>query len=228
MTLRVFADHDRDVARTDYILAALRRELGPCVEAYVKWWFGGAFNGAGFVRGDGTSALVEFLYTQAGGQRGRPEPGTLGGIEVRIGVWPWVAELPIDVIVEEANRRFEEALPSGAWEPRVQRVCFWCYGQGAGDAAPLRTMAPEEVAAVLALALGGEARVGGGTTPPSVGDFDVEVTLPAPLAPDEVTRRIRTLWRRVDGSLFGAGAGLDALEALVPKLPGATVYARQF
>ena len=41
-----------DFARTNYILNQLRDFLGLSNESYVKWFYGGAFNGAGLTNKD--------------------------------------------------------------------------------------------------------------------------------------------------------------------------------
>jgi len=221
-----------DIALTNLMLARLRPVLGARAEAYVKWYVGGAFNGAGFDCG-GRYADVAFFHG------GAPETAAVAhSYRISCGhasVNTWEFELPG---VPEALRAAEQEFAGlRASTPdvltQVARLQVWLIYQS--SAATSAEDHRRIVSAILAVT-GGSPAIAGTPyeLPPDSGEWngDVEIVLPAPAPEAEMRARLARLFTNLgDQSLFGFGAmcpNHDGTHCSEKALRYAHLTARQF
>jgi hypothetical protein len=222
-----------DIALTNLMLARLRPVLGVRAEAYVKWYVGGAFNGAGFDCG-GRYADVSFFHDDT------PRTSAAVAQSYQIGcgyacVNTWEFELPG---VPEALRTAEQEFAGlRASTPgvltQVTRLQVWLIYQ---SAAATSAADHQRIASAIVSATGGSPAVAGTPyeLPPDSDEWngDVEIVLPAPAPEAEVRGRLARLFTNLgEQSLFGFGAmcpNHDGAHCAEKTLRYAHLTARQF
>jgi hypothetical protein len=222
-----------DIALTNLMLARLRPVLGARAEAYVKWYVGGAFNGAGFECG-GRFADVSFFHDDT------PRASAAVAHNYRIGcgqacVNTWEFDLPgVPEVLRAAADEFA-ALRASTPDvlTQVTRLQVWLIYQSSATTSPADHQ--RLVAAIVAVT-GGTPAVAGAPyeLPPDGGEWngDVEIVLPVPLAEAELRARLSRLFTNLgDQSLFGFGAmcpNHDGAHCPEKALRYAHLTARQF
>jgi hypothetical protein len=221
-----------DIALTNLMLARLRPVLGARAEAYVKWYVGGAFNGAGFECG-GRFADVSFFHDDT------PRTAAAVAQSYRIGcgyacVNTWEFELPgVAEALRDAEREFAALRVSAQVLTQVARIQVWHIFQSSSAT----SLADHQriVSEILAVT-GGAPAVAGAPyeLPPDSGEWngDVEIVLPAPVPEAEIRVRLGRLFTNLgDQSLFGFGAmcpNHDGAHCAEKALRYAHLTARQF
>lgn len=197
-----------DIALTNLMLARLRPVLGARAEAYVKWYVGGAFNGAGFECG-GRFADVSFFHEDSR----RTAAAVAQSYRIGCGyacVNTWEFELPG---VAEALRAAEQEFAAlRASSPgvltRVARLQVWVIYQSTTESSAVDHL---RLASAIVALTGGISTIAGSPyeLPPDSGEWngDVEVVWPTPIPEAEIQARLAPLFTNLgDQSLFGFGA----------------------
>ena len=222
-----------DIALTNLMLARLRPVLGARAEAYVKWYVGGAFNGAGFECG-GRFADVSFFHDDSR----RTSAAVAQSYRIGCGyacVNTWEFELPG---VAEALRAAEQefaALRASSAEvlAQVARLQVWVIFQSTAEASAVDHL---RLASAIVALTGGISTIAGAPyeLPADSGEWngDVEVVWPTPIPEAEIRARLAPLFTNLgDQSLFGFGAmcpNHDGAHCPEKALRYAHLTARQF
>lgn len=223
-----------DLALTNFMLARLRPLLQVRAEAYLKWYLGGAFNGAGYDCSGGQYADVAFYR----GDLPSTSAATMPPHQIRCGQVcvnaPLVDTRAVADVLAAADEEFAalRLRSSRGLLEQVTRFQVWLIYRST-DATSTADL--ERLAATVASATGGTTAFAGRpyTLPPDGDDWngDVELLLPAPVPEAALRARLAAFFALGDQTLFGFGATCpnhDGTNCPDPALRYAHLTARQF
>lgn len=218
----------KDLARSNYIAAAIRNLLGEVTEVYVKWWYGGAFNGAAWVS-PATSADVFFYRSRPGGRSDGLEVQFSRGTAVAHGV-PLRQEALSDAIAQ-ADRAFDAALSSSGETILniVRRLQLWVWMESSQALAATELSLLQKRLEVVLPGTVSATNVAPMPGPTEQWQADIDVTLFREQRHDDLIRCLVPLFPQVSGSMFGAGTtwSLEEDRAETQIIKGVQLTARQ-
>jgi hypothetical protein len=201
-------DSETEIALSNFVLAGLREILRARCEAYVKWWMGRAFNGAGYECDAGPAQVLFFK-----GQRKLPDddgkgtrsyPFARGWVEIAAASQDGPAIQALLASSEAAFGALRASQPERLLA--AARLQLWVIyrSSAAGAEQDLRALADQIVGRT-----GGTVAL---TSPFSFGaddsewNGDIDVALPEPIPEPSLRARLGTFIGGLDDPLFGFGA----------------------
>jgi hypothetical protein len=213
------------IASSNFIVAALRRRLVEPLEVYVKWWYGGAYNGCAWTS---KSRNDDVYFSEV-----RPHRGTAARERAKQfnGVWistsvPFEPPANLEDFLKQTEDDFKKAISADpTLLQRVARLQVWYWFRAPGSNEAIVALA--EFAESLAKAIPGELAM----TPPwsmpgpePMMNADIEIALRQPAGEDVVIGVLQSLMPGFSGTLFGMGATWHSPAGTC----GALVTGRQF
>jgi len=132
----------RDLALTNLVAAEIRASLREPRAAYVKWYYGGAFNGAAWVCDDGYFDVSFYRATRAPAPRASEGARATFSAGVALANAPGLTSTSLAALLAGCQARFDALVAAegpGIFE-RVARVLLWCSLEG---------RSPDAIAAAL-------------------------------------------------------------------------------
>ena len=214
-----------DIARTNFIAAAVRNLVGGQVEVYVKWLYGGAFNGAAWMLNDNEGADV-FFYRGPPRQFGPSHSVSFARGEA-------VAHIPaahasaLHATIAAADKAFERiyAVEGVSLLNSVARLQFWLWISATDQVAADRVVS--EFAGRLDT-FGNVSRLPVHAMPLEGWQCDVNVVVPR-TPHDLLIEKLGDILPGIAGPLYGTGATVELSEPSSSEkawLRGALVTAR--
>jgi hypothetical protein len=219
----------RDLALTNLVVAEIRAQLREPRAVYVKWYYGGAFNGAAWECADGNADVVFYSGTRVPNARSDEGARAAFSAGVAIAHAPALTDDGLAKLLAASESQFEAlvATEGSRLLERVARVLFWCSieARDAGEAAAGIEALADDLKAILpsssTMTDPHPSPVGGG----GIWFGDLELTLERALAESKVASALVSVIPGLGGSLFEP-LGLFRTATSVGEGPGQVTGAR--